>query len=111
MPTWAAVLCGLLFDLLGGQPLGHSALLFALTAVVVRAANRHFEANSLGLDWAFTTLLLLAEALLSWQICAFAGRPTALWPLVVQACITAAAYPLAVGAAASIQRRIVTWAS
>jgi rod shape-determining protein MreD len=111
MPAWASFLCGLLFDLVSGQPLGHSALLFALTGVAVGAANRHVEANSFGFDWAFTTLLLMVEALLSWQICAFAGQPTALWPLLLQGVTTALAYPPAVAVAAAIQRRIVVWAA
>lgn len=111
MPVWLAFLLGLMFDLVAGQPLGHSALLFAAAVTAVQFADRRLERHRLALDWLFAAVLILAAAVLSWRICAFVGRPAALGPLLLQAATTILAYPPAFAVAARVQRRILEWAA
>lgn len=109
MPAWVAFLLGLVFDLLTGQPMGHSSLLFAGAVTVVRLAEDRFEGHSLMVDWMFTALVVLAAQLLSWQITGFFGAATVLWPFLVQGLTTILAYPLAVAIAARVQKKILVW--
>ncbi|MFA7439362.1 MAG: rod shape-determining protein MreD [Sphingomonadaceae bacterium] len=109
MPVWVAFLLGVVFDLLSGQPLGQSSLLFAGAVATVRLAEDRFEGHSLAVDWLFTALVVLVAQLLSWQITSFFGATTALWPFLLQALTTIFAYPLAVAIAARVQQKILVW--
>lgn len=111
MPVWLVFVLGALFDLISALPLGHMALLFTVTAGAVRMAEDRFEGHGLLVDWAFIALVLVLAALVSWQLCAFVGNPTTLWPLLVQAGVTILAYPLAVAIVAAVQRKILLWAA
>lgn len=110
MPPWLAFLLGIFVDLVSGIPLGHSALIFTGAVATVRFAASRFEgSHNLLLDWILTAMILLAAALLSWQLCAFTGRPAILWPLLLQALTTLIAYPLALAFASRVQDRILRW--
>jgi rod shape-determining protein MreD len=107
MPAWAAFGLGLFADLLFGNPIGVWALIFPVAMVAVRLGEERVEGHSLGVDWAFVSLLLLAGHLLCWQLMEFTGREAALLPLLTQAGVTILAYPVAAVLAGRIQRRLI----
>ncbi len=107
MPAWVAFGVGLLLDMLAGLPVGLSGLLFALAVVAVRLAEARVEGHSLVVDWAFATLIVVAAHLVTWQLHALLGRSVPLAPLMVQAAMTALAFPPVAAMAARIQRRLV----
>ncbi len=107
MPAWLGFLLGLLFDMVTGLPIGHSALIFAAVIAAVRLAEVWVEGHSLLLDWIFAALLILAAQLLSAQILHLIGLQTAFIPMLTQAGFTILAFPIMVVLAARIQRRLV----
>ncbi len=107
MPTWGAFLLGLFFDLVSGLPYGLTAFLFSAAVIGVRLAEARVERHSLFLDWLFAGVLVLLVQLLTWQLMAFTGQPVPLLPLLVQALLTLAAYPLVVRLAARMQRKLI----
>jgi rod shape-determining protein MreD len=107
MPAWAALLLGLVADLVTGLPFGVNGLIFVLAVIAVRLGEARVERHSLLLDWLFVSLLILASQLLLFELLAFAGREAALAPLVVQALVTMLAYPPVAALAARIQRKLI----
>jgi len=106
MPAWLAFLLGLLFDIMVGLPIGHSALLFSAVVAAVRLAETWVEGHNLVLDWLFAAFLILAGQLLSMQILRLVGHETPIAPMMVQAALTIIAFPLMVVLAARVQRRL-----
>ena len=107
MPTWGALLLGLLADMAIGLPFGIHALLFPAAVIAVRLGESRVEGHSLFIDWLFTGLLVLAIHMLTWQLLGFTGSAAPLPPFLAQAAITILAYPLAATVAARIQRRVI----
>ncbi|MGL6043747.1 MAG: rod shape-determining protein MreD [Sandaracinobacteroides sp.] len=110
MPSWAGFLLGLLADTLFGAPIGVWALLFPLATLLVRLADARIEGHSLLIDWAFIAVLAGLLHLLAWQLLGFLGMNPPLLPFVVQAGMTALAYPAVASIAARIQRRLTVFA-
>lgn len=106
MPAWLAFLLGLLFDIMVGLPIGHSALLFSAVVATVRLAEAWVEGHNMVLDWLFAAILILAAQLLSVQILRVIGHQAAFGPMMMQAALTILAFPLMVALAARVQRRL-----
>ena len=107
MQPWAAFLLGLLFDIIVGLPIGHTALIFAAVVAVVRFAEVWVDGHSLFFDWLFAGVVILGAQMLSMQILRMVGHSTPLGPMLAQAVLTILAFPLMVVLAARIQRRLV----
>lgn len=109
MPVWLAFLLGLLHDMISGMAPGHMGLIFTIAVAAVRLAEARFDVHNLVVDWAFTAVVVLFTTFLSWQLWAFVGMPATLWPMLVQAALTIASYPVAIAIAAHLQRKILQW--
>jgi rod shape-determining protein MreD len=106
MPPWLAFLVGALADLLFGQPLGVSAVCFALAAGTLRTAAPLLGKGGLLFDWLLISLLLLAFMMLTAPLMALAGRPGPVLPLLLQWLTSILAWPLVARSCAAIQRRL-----
>ncbi len=104
MPAWLAFLLGVAADLLFGLPLGVEAVLLPATVVFVRLVELRFAEHRYGRDWLLASLVIVAAAVLEWQLLALAGVHGPLTPLLVQATTTTLAYPAIVALFARIQR-------
>lgn len=98
---------GVVADLALGQPLGLSATLFPVVALVGRLLLRLIEQHGHTLDWLLAAAVILAYQLLAQALAGLAGTTTPLWPWLLQALLTIAAYPLAVAALSRVQRRLL----
>lgn len=107
LPVYAALLLGIVADLVTGVPLGINAFLLPLGLVAVRIAESRTEVRSLFLDWVFTALVVLVASLVGWQMLAFAGHPAPIGPVLAQAALTIIAWPLVVRVALHFRRRML----
>jgi rod shape-determining protein MreD len=106
LPVWGAFLLGLFADLLFGGPIGIWALLFAAAVVAVRLFEAWAEGHTLPFDWAFASLAATLAHLIAWQMLHFLDFSAPLTPFLVQAALTALAYPAVAALAARIQLRL-----
>jgi rod shape-determining protein MreD len=106
MPAWLAFLLGAASDLLFGLPLGVNATLLPATVVFVRLIELRVAAHRYARDWLIASLIIVAAAVLEWQLLALGGVAGPVGPLLVQAATTILAYPAIVALFARIQRRL-----
>lgn len=104
MPAWLAFLLGAAGDLLFGLPLGVNATLLPVTVVFVRLVELRFAEHRYARDWLFASLIIVAAAVVEWQLLALAGIDGPVTPLLIQAAATTLAYPAVVALFARIQR-------
>ncbi len=107
LPAYAALLLGIIADLVTGVPLGINAFLLPAAVVAVRMAESRTEARHLATDWAFAASIVAVANLLGWQMLAFTGQPAPLGPIMAQAALTILAWPLVVRLAVRLRRRFL----
>lgn len=110
LPTWLALILGVVADAAAGMPLGVHTLVFPLITVVTRFAETRLILRHLWVDWIAAGLIIIVSHLLIWQLMAFLLHPAPLLPLMAQAGTTILAFPIAVIIAVRIQRELVKWA-
>ena len=95
MPFWVVFLIGLLQDLLGGDALGVSSMIYLAVFWTVAAQQRFFMSRSFGVIWAGFIVIGAGVVVLSWGLHALIlGRQVQIGPALFQYLTTIAAYPL-----------------
>lgn len=108
MPFWVVFLIGLLQDLLGGDALGVSSMIFLAVFWTVAAQQRFFMSRSFGVVWAGFIVVGAGVVLLSWGLHALIlGRSVHIGPALFQYLTTIAAYPLLAWIFAQTQRLVL----
>jgi rod shape-determining protein MreD len=95
LPPGAAFVIGLLQDLLGGTPVGLTALVFLLCHWMLVHQRGFFLAGSFLMLWSGFTVVVFGAALLQWLICSLlAGELLIINAALFQALLTLALFPL-----------------
>lgn len=94
-PDWWAIPFGLFNDLVTGQPIGQSIVIFTLAMIAINLADIRLRWRSHWSEWAIATLLVALGELIEWQVNAIAGAPSPLRTLGPPVAIAALAFPLA----------------
>ena len=108
MPFWVVFLIGLLQDLLGGDALGVSSMVYLAVFWTVAAQQRFFMSRSFGVIWAGFIVIGAGVVVLSWGLHALIlGRQVQIGPALFQYLTTIAAYPLLAWIFAQTQRLVL----
>ena len=108
MPYWMVFMIGLLQDLLGGDALGVSSMIFLAVYGAVVAQRRFFMSRSFVMIWAGFVMVAAGVVVLSWGLQTMVlGRQVHLGPAVFQYLTTIAAYPLLAWLFAQTQRLVL----
>ncbi|MDJ0936983.1 MAG: rod shape-determining protein MreD [Kiloniellales bacterium] len=108
MPFWVVFLIGLLQDLLGGDALGVSSMIYLAVFWTVAAQQRFFMSRSFGVIWAGFIVIGAGVVVLSWGLHALIlGRQVQIGPALFQYLTTIAAYPLLAWIFAQTQRLVL----
>lgn len=94
MPPFAVFLIGVLFDLLGWQPIGTGVLTLLLVHGIAQRWRRPLAARGFALVWAGFAIVAAGAAVLEWALTALLSwtlLPPA--PAIFQAVLSIAAYP------------------
>lgn len=95
LPFWMVFLIGLLQDLLSGDALGVSSLVFLAVYGAVVAQRRFFISRSFMMIWAGFIVVAGGVVILSWALHGLIlGRAVHMGPAVFQYLTSIAAYPL-----------------
>lgn len=95
MPFWMVFLIGLLQDLLGGDALGVSSMIYLAVYGAVAAQRRFFLTRSYSMIWAGFVIVGAGVVVLSWLLHVLVlGRAVEVTPAIFQFLTTIAAYPL-----------------
>jgi rod shape-determining protein MreD len=95
IPLWFAFLVGLLTDIIGGTPLGLSALLYLLFLLTLHERSKHLQNEGFMFIWWYFVMLLMGFCLLQFVIMSgFGNQFSALTPAFLQLFLTAGLYPL-----------------
>ena len=95
MPAWAAFGIGLIYDLVGGMPLGINALVLLLVQGAASSQRRFFLGNTFLVAWSGFAVIGAAAFMLAWLLVMLlvsgVGQPKA---VVFELLLTIAFYPV-----------------
>lgn len=95
LPAWAAFLIGLLYDIIGGTPLGVNALVLLLVQGVAAAQRKFFLGKSFLVAWWAFGLLAAGAVGLSWLLVTILyGRVIDPTPVIFEYVLTMGLFPL-----------------
>ncbi len=104
LPLWAGFPLGLCDDLLSGQPLGSSILLFSLTLIALDLFELRFPWRGFWQDWIVAAVLIMLFLLLSGVFSAARLDLLHFWLLAPQALLSLVLFPIIVGVVAILDR-------
>ncbi len=107
LPAWLGFPLGLAVDLLTGMPLGVNAALLPALALILRHIPPNMRPRHYLFDWLLVLPFAMLYLVLAMHLAGFAGVVTPFGPLVLQAALTAIAYPVIAWACARVQRNWV----
>jgi rod shape-determining protein MreD len=107
LPPLALFVIGVVLDAVGGLPLGLTALALLLLRGFLLSGQRFLLAQPFAVIWACFLPVVLLLAALRWALAVlFWGRLFPVEPLLIEAGLTVAAYPLVGWLLTGLQRRL-----
>lgn len=107
LSSWAVFALGLVLDAVGGLPLGLTALALLLGRGALLSGQRFLLAQPFMVIWACFVPMVLLVAALRWVLASlFWSRAFPIQPLLGEALLTLAVYPLVGWLLAGMQRRL-----
>lgn len=95
-PVWMPLPLGLFDDLLSGNPLGTSMMLWTVAFLFLEFLDRRMMWRDFRQEWVIASILISAFLALQLCIAWFLGARTALWLLAPQMLLSILAFPLVV---------------
>lgn len=95
LPAWAAFLIGLLYDIIGGTPLGVNALVMLLVQGTAASQRKFFLGKSFAVAWWAFGLLTGGAVGLAWLLVSFLiGRTIDPAPVIFEYLLTLSVFPV-----------------
>lgn len=104
LPLWAGFPLGLIDDLLSGQPLGSSVLLFSLTLIALDLFELRFPWRGFWQDWIVASVLITLFLLFSAMLSGAKLDLLHFWLLAPQLLLSVLLFPIIVGAVTVLDR-------
>jgi rod shape-determining protein MreD len=95
LPAWLAFLVGLLYDIIGGTPLGVNALVMLLVQGTAASQRKFFLGKSFAVAWWAFGLLTAGAVGLAWLLVSFIyGRAVDPLPVIFEYLMTLSIFPV-----------------
>lgn len=108
LPPYAIFLVGVLYDVLGGGPLGLTALLLLLVHAFIVPQRRVFQGKSFVIEWFGFAIVAVGLGVISWLVASiYYLTPMQPLPVLGQAGLTIAIYPCLAWMISQVHRRLV----
>ncbi len=108
LPPYAIFLVGVLYDMLGGGPLGLTALLLLLVHAFIVPQRRVFHGKSFFVEWFGFSIVVLGLGVIGWLAASiYYVTPMQPLPVIGQAGLTIALYPCIAWMISQVHRRLV----
>ena len=108
LPPYAIFIVGVLHDVLGGGPLGLTALMLLLVHAFIVPQRRVFHGKSFVVEWFGFSIVAIGIGVISWLVASlYYLTPMQPLPVLGQAGLTIAVYPCLAWMISQVHRRLV----